>query len=319
MKRALLLAVLCTTFALAGLRRTAHAQTVRELALDWPEVPGCPTHASIERQVEAQLGRALGEARDALEVRAQLVRTEPGYVLALETVHRGQRGARRFEAPRCAEVSAAAVLLIALSLEDAQASVEEAREPRELPPDDAPTPPPPARAPPQLSAHAGGLVERGVLSRAGAGVVLGARLSLGRSHVGLAGMWLPPVRSARADDGARVAVTLGAVRTDYCHDLFGRRARLRGCAGLELGGVAGAGLDLARNTRKRFVWSAGWVALPLAVGLTRSLGVTLEPSLAVPFARPQFVSSDANGRRSAVLHALRPTSVRFTLGVELFF
>jgi hypothetical protein len=64
---------------------------------------------------------------------------------------------------------------------------------------------------------------------------------------------------------------------------------------------------------------AGWLALRLSAALTRWLGLSLEPGLALPFARSRFVSSAADGSPLARVHTPRPATARISLSLEARF
>jgi hypothetical protein len=178
--------------------------------------------------------------------------------------------------------------------------------------------PPPRRL--QIALSAAPLGESGYLPRVGAGAQLGAALAFGRSRLELAALWLARVRSEPATNGAQVEVGLWTARASYCHDLLGSRAvALFGCLGAELGRASGRGLSLRESSDGHFLWSAAWLSLRVAVALARQLTLYLEPSLALPFDRRRFVSSDANRERSAVLHEPAALSARLALGLQFTF
>lgn len=288
-----------------------------ELALVWPEIAGCPARAQIVQRIEAQLARPLSSAAKTLRARVQIEHTEHAYVLTLETDRDGERGTRSF-AGACGEISEAAALVLALSIDEAT--------PRPSAPvvSEAARPPPQRgrdgdRAEPRYVLRAAALGERGYLPRVGAGVELAFALAFARSELALSASWLAPVKSAAREEGARVELGLWAARAGYCHDLLGRRNTLWACAGLELGRASGAGIDIAASQAKHYLWSAGVVGLRVVGELARSFALYLEPSLAVPFERKRFVSSDALGARAAVLYTPSPVSVRATAGVQVSF
>jgi len=318
--------VACTALAACTLSGvwTSRARAEPELSLSWPTHARCPDQTWVLARVEAQLGRALGDARVPLHARASIRESARTFELTLETEHDDVRGARRFRAARCEQVAEAAALVLALSI-GAQSETEpvvprdmEVPAPRTTLPDAAPATE--RRAPTRFSAVVGALLERGLLPHAGVGPELGVGLAWRRSRATLSGLWLPPARSPRGDDGGKVAVSLWAARAGYCHTLLGRpRARLAGCAGLELGRAAGQGIALARPETRRTLWCAASLSARLSTQLVRRLGLYLEPGLAVPFVRRQFVSSDGQGQRLAILHTPQATSKRVSVGIELFF
>jgi hypothetical protein len=315
---------------------SAHADSRAEPERAWlddaPVPTECPTQAQLVQRVESHLGRSLREADPELRLSARYERTPEGYRLTLRTARAGNdalsdRGTREFSGAQCGDLAEAGALLIALSIDPL--AVPGAGQPTR--PDDqtdAPAPAAtetPARADQPERAvrgalRAAGLLDVGYLPRAGAGAELGASVSLRRSRLELTGLWLPSVRSARAaDDRARVRVALWAVRASYCQRVLGQRSALSGCAGLELGRASGDGVDLAAAQNKSFAWVAGWLALRASTELRHWLGLSLEPGVAIPFARSRFVSSDAAGATRAVLHTPSPVAARVALSLEALF
>ena len=299
----LLIAALSCGFA-------GRARAAPELTVTWPKLAGCPDRAALERRVEQQLGRKLGDAAEPLAVEAAIAVGAHDYTLSLRTSRANERGQRTLKATSCPELADAAALVIALSLHAARAS-----EPPAEPEPSATT----ASELTRFSVLGAALLESGFLPRVGAGGELTLALSRRRSHAELTGLWLPAVRSAPGDDGGRVDVMLWATRAGYCHDAVGQRARLAGCAGLELGRASGEGHELMRRDSRAFLWVAGWLSLRLGLRLHPRLALVLAPGLAIPFRRRQFVSVDAQGNRVARLHTPANYSVRATLGLELFF
>jgi hypothetical protein len=285
----------------------------------WPDSAGpCRAQDEVRERVERQVGPS---AWLELEVAVTVDEGERGYRLTLDTERDGVRGSRTFEAPSCAEVSDAAALLVLLMLDASPPSSPPSPKPA---PEPAPAPLP-ARPPPastrqaRATPRAGALAEFGTLPRASLGAELGVGVAFRNSRVELTGLWLPGVKSGRADDGARVEIALLAARVGYCHRLVGRSLALFGCAGLELGRASGTGIDLSQRRDRAYLWSAGHAALRAALALGRGVSLSLEPALAVPFARRRFVSTDADGTFGEVLHTPAPVSGRVAIALEAVF
>ena len=315
---------------------SAHADSRATAERAWPDdapaPEGCPTHAQLVQRVEAHLGRSLRDADPQLQISARYERTEAGFRLTLRTSRAGDDplsngGTREFSGAQCGELAEAAALLIALSIDPLAVSSSGQPAPRahaaDSPGSDAGEALTPAAAPVRAvrgALRAAGLLDVGYLPRAGAGGELGASVSLRRSRLELTGLWLPGVRSERArDDRARVRVALWAVRASYCLRALGQRSALSGCAGLELGRASGDGVDIAAAQSRSFAWVAGWLALRASTELTHWLGLSLEPAIAIPFARSRFVSRDADGAPRAVLHTPSPVAARVALSLEALF
>jgi hypothetical protein len=327
----------CAPLTLAS-APVARAESSEHRVIRWPEeVPDgaeCASQAQIERRIEEQLGGSLREADRAYTFDVRIDKRADHWQLRLVSEHEGRRSERSFEGQSCREVSEAAVLVIALSLDDSRLDVAgasdgpaagEAGERSSVTGADeasAGTPPEALHersTRPRWAVHAGALLELGALPRAAGGVELGVGLTWSRARVLLSGLGLPGVHSERARDGARVQVSLWTTRLSYCQQLLGRDASVSLCGGGELGRVSGRGVDLSAAKRPRSVWAAGWLALRLALRLTTQLDLTLEPALAVPLARRRFVSSDAQGRPREELHTPAAVSARIGLGVEARF
>jgi len=293
---------------------TSSARAEPELQLAWPALTGCPERDSIVQRVETQLARKLGERRTTLRASATIARNEAGYRLTLRTEREGEQGTERgervFAAASCAEVSGAAALLIALTMEAPEAATQERAPETELSPHEAPAP--------VYALRAGAVGERGSLPRIAAGAEIGVAIALRHSHAELAALWLPPVYSERNPEGARVEVTMWTARAGYCHDLLGRALLLLGCAGAEFGRVSGRGSSLRSAAERHFVWGAGLLSARLVSELTPPLSLYLEPQVAVPVARRRFVSRGAQGEPSA-LHTPSALSLRLQFGAQLAF
>jgi hypothetical protein len=285
----------------------------------WPDSAGpCRAQDEVKERVERQVGPS---AWLELEIAVAVDEGEGGYRLTLDTERDGVRGSRVFEGTSCAEVSDAAALLVLLMLDETRPSPPPSPEPAPAPMR-APVPARPAPASTRrahATLRAAVLGELGSLPRAGLGAELGIGVAFRGSRVELAGLWLPGVKSRRADDGARVEIALWAARLGYCHRLVGRSLALFGCAGLELGRASGTGIDLSQQRDRSYLWSAGHAALRAALALGRGVSLSLEPALAVPLARRRFVSTDADGSFREALHTPAPVSGRVAIALEAAF
>ena len=347
-------AILVACCALTDLPSLARGQSVRPGAdpralpgWSWPDDPpggaDCIVRSDLAQRIEAQLGGPLREADFTFSFSAHIERTADGFRLVLVSEHGGQHGERTFEGATCREVSEAAVLLIALSLDDARASQGGA--PAREAPADATQSGASKAAPAQggqatAQAHdrpraygglgAGALLDVGTLPRAAVGVELGVSLALARSRLALSALGLPAVQSERARDGSRVEVGLWAARLGYCHTLLAMpgasaaarastRASLGACLGFELGKAFGRGIDLRLPEPIRLLWAAGWLAARVSVALDAHWGLSLEPALAMPLQRGRFVSSDAQGAARVTLHTQALVAGRVSLALELSF
>jgi len=349
----LLAGALTLLTAWCALSDYAHAQARAAPQWSWPDEPptgaDCLTRSRLEQRIEEQLGGPLSEADFALSFHAQIERTREGFRLVLVTEQHGQRGERTFEGSTCREVSDAAVLLIALSLderraregESAQAPPPTGTDPSADTPAPSQAPAPQEGMPPHQSprerwdVRATGLLDVGTLPHAAAGFELGVSVSSARSRFSLSGLGLPPVSSEPAPDGSRVEVSLWAARLGYCHTLLAAlgspgsdarsapapstRLTLGACLGFEVGSVLGQGVDLRAAKHPRFVWAAGWCAVRVALALSARWALSVEPALAIAAKRARFVSSDAQGSVSDELFTPALLAKRLSLAVELSF
>ena len=298
------------------------AHALPEIALQWTATDNCPDRAEIERRLVAQLGRALRDVDTTMHAEATVLHTDTGYALSLQTMLLDSRGTRSFRAPTCSEVADAAVLVLALSLDEAEAEREDTRKLA-----DTPSPPPrepalaaaPKRARSHASLRASALLESGAMPQIGLGAEASIALNIDRSRLELAGLWIAPQFSARAPEGGRVEVGLWAARASYCHHFLGQRNRLGGCLGLEAGQMTAQGHELVEVAQRRALWSAALVALRLSSQLHQRIGLVLEPGLAVLLTRRRFVSTGPQAEHIATLHTPKATSKRVTFGIELFF
>ena len=332
--------VLLAFVALLSCAMATRASAHDELELTWPKIAGCPSQAQTLRRVEEQLGRPLSDVTDALQATVEIRRSALGYTLSLQTVHRQARGERTFQGARCEEVTDAAVLVLALSLGQAE-QVRAAAPPQQPEPTPASKPQPkkpsgPAAPAPAAAAHgpsrpaprrrsrvtlrAGSTLEGGFLPGVGIGAEIALSLGIAHSHGELAALWLSPKASDRRWDGSAVEVTLWAGRASYCHDLAGSRInRLAACGGVEIGRAYGRGLALSPSEVRSFLWSAGWLSIRLTSQLLPHFGLVLEPALGVPFTQHRFISTTPSDDRAIVLHTPKPTSKRVTFGAAIFF
>jgi hypothetical protein len=295
---------------------TSDAHAASELELAWSSPAECPGRTEVEQRIEAQLGRRLRDGPLTLHVAGEVVHDARGYTLQLRTERGSEHGERTLQAGSCSELVDAVVLVLALSIDDPAQAPSSSRSTSAAKSDESLHAAPRERF---VSLRASGVIEHGAMPRLAGGAELALALTWGRSHAELTGLFLPRVAGATADDGARVDVQLWATRIGYCHDLLGQRVRLASCAALELGRMDGAGVGLVRHRTQAFAWSAGWLSLRLSLRLHARFSLVLEPALAVPFVRRQFVSSRPEGGRASMLHGVESTSRRASLGAELTF
>ncbi len=318
----LLFALLCSAPAVTS------AQS--ELALTWDAAEGCPDADWAQARLRERLGRPLADrAQEPLLARAALIRDGDRFVLTLHTEQAGATGDRALAAAACAELAEAAVLVLALAIDpDAVARVDEGAPPRAAELDHERPPfltPPEANVkrkelrPRLWAVRADGLVALGPLP----GITAGPSLALGRDfqrlRAELSGFWLWPTEGGAPGVPGSVRVSLWALRPTLCARLFGQRAQLSACVGMELGRISGRGVDLAIAQQSHALWPAAALAPRLSIAATNMVFLQLELGIVAPLVRPRFVSTDGQGRALTVLYEAAPVVGRATLGLELRF
>jgi hypothetical protein len=299
----------------------ARAESVPELSLTWRADPNCPDGAWAEARLRDRLGRELADnAPDTLSALAHLSRGPNGFRLQLQ-VQGSAEGERRLDAQRCEELAEAAVLVLAIALEERapQPAATDSHEPP-APPPESPRPEAETQPGPRgVALRADGLLDLGFLPSPSLGPQLSLAYRWPRLRAELGGYWLPP-RATDADGLGNVSVSLWSLRAIGCARLWARSLfRLEACAGFELGRAVGKGLDLEAERERRWLNRAITGGLRASVQAGSLLALVLEPGLAVPLGRPSFVSAtDADGSLRT-LHTAAPVSFRVTLGAELRF
>lgn len=320
----------------------ARAQELPEFALEWDADPSCPDRAWAEEKLRDRLGRPLSPTPAAsLHVAARLRRKPGGYTLSMITTRStGDQGTRSLSDARCDELAQAAILVIALAVEDQREERPTAS------PAAAPTPSPPFKAPvgrdgaqaqplsdhpPSLALRLSGMVDVGFLPQVGVGPEWAIALVRTRGRVELSGFWLP-FRVSEPDPGGRVAVATWALRPAGCIALWRSEGDALGadvCLGLELGRTRARGNDLSERKEPSWLFRSAWAALRITGQLSPHWAWVLTPGLAVPLGRPSYVSETtgpnappvsepARGVRTE-LHTPAPVSARLSLGVETRF
>jgi hypothetical protein len=333
MKRALLptIATLLSCAAwfvgIVGLTCSARAQS--ELELTWSAEPPCPDRAWVTQRITERLGSTTtARAGEPLRAEASVTRGDAqGFVLQLHTERGDSAADRAIEGARCDELAEAAVLIIALMLEQDRpppAPTEPAPVASEPPATTIRAAPaaPPAQArpvPTSFFVRADLVVERGYTSSFGLAPQLAAGYDFRWLRAELAGFWLAPRTVGDDPTGGQVRVSLWALRPTGCARLWGTRVALSLCAGLELGQASGRGVGLVENTRHTAPWLAATAAPRIAISLTRNFALNFELGAAVPFRVMRFVSLDAQGRTTGTVYTAAPISGRATLGGELRF
>lgn len=295
----------------------AHAEP--ELTLTWsPEaaLSACPDHAWAMARVESELGRsATSEVQSGVRAIVAIEKRAAGLLLSLRTEVEGAQGERVIEGDDCRELSEAAILIVALSVTEAdEARVRERAASSPAPnANDASTRNGTGATERQLGfvVRPELVVELGILRNKpmlGPGLAIG--LTMGRYRVEAAGTWL--LYGQVEAKGEAVSVQLGSARVSGCA-LFGK-TRVRGgpCLGVELGQVK------AESTRTDVTfWGAASATARLWVALGFRLALLLDADLMASWGQVSLLRME-NGQSSELFHSL-PVQLRTHLGLELSF
>jgi hypothetical protein len=297
--------------------------------LGWTGPKDCQRSSAVAEKVEALVGRPLASI-DGLRFTLEVTHGGSDWKLDLGTTQPpdGEPRHRTLNGKSCVEVTDAAAVLIAMSIENAAppptptatptpapsatasnvASSESARSRT-----DAGTAPHRERPPPnrlRASVGAGALFDTAALPGPAFGVAAGAALRTGAARFEAQADVLFPETVALAD-GAKADISLlsGALLACLAHDTS--QLALLGCAGFELGRLSGEG----RQVTDPHIASALWAAIRAETGaelsLSPALHLTGRIGLTMPVTRPEFVL-DGN-----LVHRPAAVGLRALLGVEL--
>lgn len=310
----------------------------------WDAPEGCPDEASVIAELEALLGKPLGEQRGQRLTAIARVRQEPGggWDLRLWTVGEAGTLHRSIKNDRCDMLARAGVLIAAMAIDPlalermsdgaevaavaAEATPVPAGEP---PPQPAPEPPPkPASEPPPPPASttpaprrlrgalriAGGLAY-GDLPGPGATLRLTPALVWPRVRLELEAAYMP-VHRARFDDRPDVGVDLqlAAAAVRGCPVFRRGIVEIPICAGLEVGAMYGRGVGLPLAEDGRLPWAALHLMPALMLVPHRRVAVFFAVEGVVALTRPRFVIQEVGA-----IYRASPGAVRGLIGVEARF
>ncbi len=287
----------CLGLWLCLLPAIAQAQAARPaLELGWSAPAECPQQARARRLIAEYLGErdlpaSAGDAR-VLRARASIQKRAQRWELRLETLLDGQPGERTLAASTCADVAAAAALVLAFAIDPGAALKHGA--PPAAPPAPAPAappPPPPPRATPTYFGASGSVrYGLGALPGGSAGATLGVMVEHGPWSGMLLGTGFAERNQSAPDrPSAGGEFWLWAVAAAPCWAPAHRETlRLRVCLPLELQRVhaRGYGVDVRIG--------ATGTELLLGPELTPGLGLSPRLELIAPLGlgvalrRPEF-------------------------------
>jgi hypothetical protein len=237
---------------------------------------------------------------------------------------------RRFEGKNCAEVSDAAAVAIAMTLQSSATESTSAPAPESsseqpstalLPPtaeaarrNDSRrvSPSKNQKSPRSVGARFAltGIVDAGTLPGTGLGAALSAALGWHPVRFQLEGGLLP-ARSAETTEGrgGEFALAFGAALVCYERELAGPSAL--GCLGYELGSLSGEGFGVSEPHLGSVLWQALRAELGVNLRLSDGFWLPIRAGGAVPLGRREFVLDDGE-----LVHRPSPLVMRVQAGFE---
>jgi hypothetical protein len=306
LSRALVALVACASL-LVG-ESPAAADAAPPLAWSAPE--GCPDRASLEAAIERLLGEPIAKA-DRAPARAEVAADAGGF--ALRVTMGGDAGrARELRAATCAEAADAAALVIALAwgegarapppvAHDAARPAREARTTRAAPPATA------ERVRGRLSVLAA--FEAGPLPSIAPGFGVALGVSRGPLRGELFGEALLEQRATLEGGAAGGDLALYVAGLRACWSALSTPIELAPCAGLEAGGVRGAGFGVPAARSATSPWLSPFFGLSMEKAFLDPWLAGLRVEALVPLVRERFLLG------STELHRPSPLAARLELTI----
>ena len=301
-----------------------------EVAFDAPSE--CERTENVRDQIERLIGRPL-EAVLGADFTVKVVRSgASAWSATVQVTPRGsaeEPSARTIIGQNCAEVTAAAAVSIAMTIEqdqgggDAEQSTLAPNESRATSSVDAPTAPATLVRTPKapldssskskfhvvLALH--GLVDAGALPSPSPGAELDVMGGRAGFYAVVFGSLLAP-RTAQLEDRKGGEFQLGSVGLLACGQRSLAGFRGRACAGFEWGRMSGEGIGITRPRTESGVYRALRAELGLGWPLGAQLSLVTRGALLAPLAPPRFV---LNGTEP--VHRPSAFGGRALLGLEL--
>ena len=321
------LAVLWWVFATAAIEPSLPAAppTGTVVEVHWHAPPSCPAEADVAASLASRLEPAV-HGNDRVVADIVVAREGDVHVADLVVTTRAGRTERRLEAPTCATVADAAVLIVAMVHAQSQREVVVPVAPATVvapaaapsPPPSRPSAPPRARAP-RLRGSAFAEIAVGFAGLPGVGPGLGGGLALlgkrFRAEV-VGAFWFAreaPIGPEAQDASVDVRLwTVGAHAGPVLHAGPVEFALLVGGHG-GLAHGEGDGVVISRSSQRPWLSLGAYpmVLWPLhrvvALGLRGSVeGVVVRPSFAVREGGTQFTASSVTGSLAAVVEVRFP-------------
>lgn len=321
--------------ALAPEPIAAPEQVEPTVDLRWDAPPECGPSEELIARIEILLGRPLGQPGDPnLEVAGRVVVEGEGLVLVLE-FHQPVARIRELRGRTCVELRDAAAVVLAVTVDplvplteeteeteetdgtertDAIAETEETEvEPPEPEPEPEPTPALDRAVQIEGSLRVAGGIHYGALPGVAGGpsLAVGLRWRVLRAEL-VGGFWSS--RSARFEQAPEVGanVSFGWVAPRVCGVPATPRVSFPLCAGVEIGGMRGAGFGTPGARVRTLPWIAAEVGAAVSVGLPGPLALWLGVDGVVPLVRPGFTVAGLGE-----LHRVPAFAVQALVGLEI--
>lgn len=292
------------------------------LQLDWRGGPECPSREAFLADVRRLRGEVVESADDSAVVVVVEVTFEPSssrWRGRVATRSRGGRGLRALEADTCADVVAAAAVVVSLALSEPEtAALLEAGDPASSASEPDPKAPPlvSAERRPTFSLGVTGGVRAGPLPQPAPGASLAAAVTF--SSLRLEAAFTTPFITRVVKEGAEAELAWWvSARAAGCLEFSLGRVVLAPCVLVHGGWLAGRGVGGQAGAS-----GSGGLAVVSAGGLARTrlfsaLWVRLDGSGGVALARPRFVTT--TGGVTNVLAESAPWLFDVNLGLEWHF
>jgi hypothetical protein len=313
--------------------------------LGWEAPQGCPDAAFVRERLQAYVGDDAGPF--TASVRVERVGEE--HAASVEVVAEAGSNTRTLRAVDCTTLADAVALVIAVDVDVlAVASNPGVRAVTETPPPEPePTPEPrlplPEAVAPEVVAPRPSVASPPTSSRVAlprdlgfgvrfdvgfglralprinllAGLTAAIRWKRWRWEVGAAHHFAQPARLAAPDDdaGADVSLWAGTFRTRFVPARPPVEFPIS--IGIELGDMIGDGVGVSKSKVRHGLWGAGLLGAGLVFVPHPRVGLWLDPSLVLAFARPGFGVATPSGDRLAYQPGV--AGFRATFGLEVRF
>ncbi|MCA2978358.1 MAG: hypothetical protein INH41_25465 [Myxococcaceae bacterium] len=313
----------------------AQPPAVERVRVDWLLPEGCPDQAALTTMMREAIGQ---DRAFTASVRVDEPQT-PGRPWRAVVTTRGPDGAARLravDAPDCARVTEAAVLVLTLAATAMPEAHGDEGGPAVLPPPPpvpdqappAPDEPPPASEPeagadggparwlrPNLRVQLLGVGTLGVLPTPGGSVGVGLAFAFGRLRVEAALLFWPETRAADGRRGARFDVTSARVRGCWLFEPADAWF-LGPCGGAEVAFVRATGLGVTAPTPIETTPVTVQGGLTAARALSPLFRVFGGLDLGFNVVQPQYVLGTPTG--AVAVHRTGLLSGRLTLGLEVY-